>query len=168
MFSFYQVVRYQTPVKGGNDLADSFFSDAYGYFLGVAETSVDEMAVKLLTKKGTVITRKSVWALTRVQMEEQAEALKELAEGVKERLGDSIPDNELVGELENPLEDVEGSIFADLDEAVIRPADDASGNPMVTAREFTPETLDEYLGCKVSLPYGGTTERHCFEAQKGP
>ena len=125
------------------------------------------MAVKLLTKKGTVITRKPVWALTRVQMEEQAEALKELAEGVKGRLGDSIPDNKLVGDLENPLEDVQGGIFAALDEAVIWPADDASGNPMVTAREFTPETLDEYLGCKVSLPYGGKCEALSFKGVRG-
>ena len=115
MFTYFQVVRFRSPTTG-KDPKDAFFTDAYGYYLGVAEATVDEMAVNILTKGGKVVARKSVWALTRIEMEEQSTTLSELWESVKSKIGDKIPDQDFQQHAEDFMQDLPGGIFSDLDE----------------------------------------------------
>jgi hypothetical protein len=59
MFDWYQVVYYWTPVEQFPHERKLIFR-----WIGVSENCVDEMAYVILTKKGKVVIRKSVWGLS--------------------------------------------------------------------------------------------------------
>ena len=128
---------------------------------GIAEVSIDVMASYILTETGTVVVRKSIWALSKdeLQTDEAQQATKELDEKIKLKIGNSIPTEREEGSSTKegdqfnppPPED----LWNDLDDAddVVDPFD--PGSAKQDADESTPEACDEYLTAEVLLPHGG-------------
>jgi hypothetical protein len=58
MFDWYQIVEYLTPI---NEYPVQ--KCELGRWIGVSENCIDEMASVILTGKGQVIIRKSIWGL---------------------------------------------------------------------------------------------------------
>jgi hypothetical protein len=59
MFDLYQIVEYLAPVNEYPEQKQTF-----GWWIGVSENCIDEMASVILTKNGQVIIRKSIWGLS--------------------------------------------------------------------------------------------------------
>ena len=163
MFTFYQPVRYLNPAAGG------IFKDAFGYFLGVFDCAVDEMAFFVLAANGEVLVRKSVWALSMDEEHEHSEALVALKAGVEAKIGDQIGPDEFVPNLNNLLHDMPEDMEDRIADDVIEPYEDHNGQ-METAREadddWTPENTDEYIGSQLMLPHGGDAARATVVGRK--
>jgi hypothetical protein len=150
-FDWYEYVWYLEPKA-------SFPNEkkCLGRWLGVAEVSIDVMASYILTDKGTVVVRKSIWGLSKLEVEtdEVKETAKELDEQITRKLGNSLPverdskDDPADPYRPPPPED----LWDDLDdvEEVVDPFDPESTKP--DADESTPEACDECLTAEVLLP----------------
>jgi hypothetical protein len=59
MFDWYQIVEYLTPVNKYPEQKQTL-----GRWIGISENCIDEMASVIVTEKGLVIIRKSIWGLS--------------------------------------------------------------------------------------------------------
>jgi hypothetical protein len=88
-FDWYEYVWYLEPKA-------SFPNEkkCLGRWLGIAEVSIDVMASSyILTDKGTVVVRKSIWGLSKLEFEtdEVKQTAKELDEQITRKLDNSLP-----------------------------------------------------------------------------
>jgi hypothetical protein len=85
LFDFYETVYYYTPV-----ISFPFERKTLGKWLGVAYNATDELAYVILTPLGTVIIRKSAWAIPTEDKKTDAfmADLLELDSTIDARIGD--------------------------------------------------------------------------------
>jgi hypothetical protein len=142
MFDWLQVVYYWTPVEQ----IPPHERKLIGRWIGVSENCVDEITYVILTKKGKVVIRKSVWGLSDDDlsnpaiMAKIAELDKAIIESVDIPLGSIMP---------LPVEDV---LYSDDDELTTPVNDDLAS---FEYHDVTPEELDEYLNTELLMPTGG-------------
>jgi hypothetical protein len=158
-FDWYEYVWYSEPKA-------SFPNEkkCLGRWLGIAEVSIDIMASYILTESGSVVVRKSIWALSsdERQTDEIKQATKELDEKISLKIGDAVTvaaekakaskDKKKIALYTPPPPE---DLWNDLDDAddVVDPFDPDSTK--LEADESTPEACDEYLTAEVLLPHGG-------------
>ena len=87
-FNWYKYVWYLKPKA-----LFPYEKKCLGRWLGIAEVSIDVMASYILTESGTVVVRKSIWALSagKVQTDEIKQAMTALNEKITLKIGDSLP-----------------------------------------------------------------------------
>ena len=137
MFDFFQPVWHYTPTG-----EFPYQRKKLGYFLGVYEASIDEMAFHILVESGSVDVRKSVWGLTQDEWADpkiKADLL-ELEVKIKQKIGDGVKDSQVPKELRDLLPDVPDDLFDD-DEPTVKTADGEEPKP--DQDEYTPEAYDE-------------------------
>ena len=141
MFDWYQPVYYWTPTV---DFPNE--RKLLGRWLGIAESCTDDMAFTILTKSGTVITRKSIWGLTGEELRDPTvlKRLKELDDSIQHRIGDDTIN------VSPPVED--DLLHPGEDEGLELPPDQHGS---LELHDVTPEELDEYLSKELLLPRGG-------------
>ena len=153
MFDMYEVVWYWEPTIGFPDDRKRL-----GRSLGVAEVSTDVMAHYILTSKGTIVIRKSIWALTSDELKDpqMVADIAALDQGIQGKIGDTIKDDDVDPTLVGDLPDPPDFIFEDEKEV------DDPVEPEATkleADEYTPEAYDQYLLAEVLLPHGGDLQK---------
>jgi len=148
LFDLYEVVRYLEPTA-------SFPHEKklLGRFLGVAEAATDIMAFYVLTSKGTVVIRKSLWALSDDDNKDpdMVAAIVDLNIDIIAKIGDAIDQQDMDPTLTDDLPEAPEYIF-DSEENVDPVEPEAT---MLDADDFTPEAYDQYLLAEVLLPQGG-------------
>ena len=159
-FDWYEPVYYWNPTK-----EFPFERKLLGRWIGVAQVSIDVMAFYILTESGKVVVRKSVWALSE---EERCSAdmkiqLASLDQKIREKIGDTLKDNEVDSELVADLPDLPDDIFDDEDEVTEPMEPDASKDE---ADDYTPESYDHYLTAEVLLPHGGEAKKATVTSRK--
>jgi hypothetical protein len=141
MFDWYQPVYYWTPtVEFPNE------RKLIGRWLGIAESCVDEMAYYVLTHKGNVVTRKSVWGLTADELRDPVIGKNIASFDISVRIllepkpvkTDDLPPNDVL----HPGDD-----------ETLQVTVDDNGHPEF--HSVTPEELDEYIHTQLILPRGG-------------
>ena len=150
MFGWYELVWYLDPSK---DFPNE--KKMLGRWLGVSESSIDVMAYYILTKTGKVIVRKSIWAVNSDESGTDAykSDLADLTEAIKQKIGDSIPDDELDPDLIPDFPGFPEGLFEDEDEPNV---DIAEGETAAyDMGDVTPEQYDEFITTELLLPHGG-------------
>jgi hypothetical protein len=141
LFDWYQPVYYLTPT-----IMYPHERKLIGRWIGVAETCVDDMSYIILSAKGKILIRKSVWSLTdeELKLDPVKERLAKLDETIHRAYGHESPE---------AVEFEDGDILCPLDDETHVPAEaEASGLEMHT---FTNEEMDEYVSKELYLPRGG-------------
>jgi hypothetical protein len=103
-----------------------------------------------------VLARSTTWSLTEDEKADpmvQAQ-MAELDISIRDKIGDSIPDDSLDPELAMLLPNVPDDVFLPEDDEEHDPADLESVMP--EADDYTPESYNEYLTAAVLLPNMGT------------
>jgi hypothetical protein len=166
LFDFYETVYYYTPVT-----SFPFEKKTLGKWLGVAYNATDALAYVILTPLGTVIIRKSVWAIPEEDKKTDAFVadLIELDNSIQDRIGDQTltKSNLQTGNFESlpppPMDLFEGDHDDPWDPAEEEAQEDSEKE---TNTDTTPEEMDEYLTSQLQLPHGGemqlarVTKRH--------
>jgi hypothetical protein len=153
LFDFYETIYYYTPVT-----SFPFERKTLGKWLGVAYNATDELAYVILTPLGTVIIRKSVWAIPMEDKKTDAfmTDLLELDSTIDARIGDHTltKSNIQQGNFESlphpPLDLFEGDHNDPWD-----PFEEEAKEASEEQEDTTPESLDEYLTSQLQLPHGG-------------
>lgn len=144
MFDFYELIWYYTPTP-----EFPHQKKVLGRYLGVAENSTDPLAFVILSKSGTPIMRKDVWALSDDERKTPAimEQIVTFNDAIKEKFDVTEEKDRNLEQFPYPPDDL-----FEYDETV-EPMDQAA--TQAEADEFTPEALDEYLSAELRLPHGG-------------
>ena len=139
MFDFFEKVYYSMPVE-----EFPYEKRCVGYWIGVAENCVDDMAMIVLTSNGRVVVRKDVWAIPDDDRKKPAiqASIAELEKQVAERLGK-----------DDVLDDPEMPKDLFVEDEVDEPEEPDSVMPK--ADSYTPEEMDEYISAELLLPHGG-------------
>lgn len=140
LFDFYQPVYYRMP-----HVDFPYEKKLIGRWLGLAESSTDDMAYYILGASGRIITRKDVWALSQDDLA-TPDIVKQLETFDKSH--EIILQNDAIEELELPDHD----LFDEPDDEIELAE---PGAAPLEADDYTPEELDEYLTAEVMLPHGG-------------
>ena len=150
MFDWYEPVWYHDPHK-----QFPFEKKLLGRWIGVAEVTLDLMAYYILTQSGTVVIRKSVWAVSADESNTDAYKadLASLTVAIRDKIGDSLSDLEMDPALMADFPVPPPELFDDEDEAVTEVAD--GEERALEFDDFTPEAYDEFITSEVLLPHGG-------------
>ena len=91
-FDWYEYIWYYDPVA-----QFPYEKKLLGRWLGVAECSIDIMAFYILTETGKVIVRKSIWGLSKeeIQMPEVELQMAGLDLAITLKFGDAIADDQI-------------------------------------------------------------------------
>lgn len=151
-FDWYQVVWYHDPVA-----EFPYQKKVLGRWIGVSSEEYRETGTfYILTSKGTVVARKSVWGLSDEDKINPTvvDSVRQLDLDIAVKLGDSVTDEDIdpdiaEGFAEPPLDLFDGPDLVETDE----PED--IEQTAAEADERTPEELDEYLTAEVIMPRGG-------------
>lgn len=151
-FSWYDFVWYSNPGQDGRRL---------GRWLGPSHDVGQAMCSKILTAKGKVISRTSVWPipLTDSNDDQHKECVQQFETDLKQALGDrvnGIPpenDNEPDVEANTPLFDT----YEDDKEKMER---------MPEVDNFTNDSYDKLISAKVMLPVSGTNQHGIVKHRK--
>jgi len=143
-FDWYQYVWY----------FDQHKEKHLGRWIGVAKDVGAPMTFWILPKSGIPIPRSSVTSLTPEEMGSDGikEAMRVLDEGIKEKIGDHLKDEELLPELGNVPAIDDGPW--DLEEEVDEPVEPEMSKPEADEWE-DPEMFDKYIGAEINLNRGG-------------
>jgi hypothetical protein len=90
--------------------------------------------------------------------------MAELDASIREKIGDSIPDNEVDEDLAGRYPEIPDDIFLDERENEYDPAEPEAAMP--EADDYTPEAYDEYLTAEVLLPNMGTMTKVKVKGRK--
>ena len=150
MFGWYEPVWYLDPSK---DFPNE--TKMLGWWLGVSESSIDVMAYYILTKTGKVIVRKSIWAVNSDESGTDAykSDLSDLTEAIKQKIGDSISDDELDPDLIPDFPGFPEGLFEEEDEPNVEVAEGETA--AYDVGDVTPEQYDEFIMTELLLPHGG-------------
>ena len=150
-FDWYQHVWYHDPaVQFPND------PRKLGRWIGVAHDVGSPMTFWILPASCKVLARSTVFPLTEDEANDPLIKAKmlELDLAIKEKIGDSVKDDDVNDNLIGLFPEVPDDIFLpDNDHGDHVPTDDADAVP--EADDFTPEAYDEYLTAEVLLPNMG-------------
>ena len=118
------------------------------------------MTFLVLTDKGKVVYRKSVWAFTPDEIAIQRPELLKLEADVIQVIGDTLKDSEIdptiLEQMPQPPDEMAKELF-DTDGDVPEPFESEASRP--DADDYTPEAYDEYLSANVVLPQGGEAKK---------
>ena len=148
-FDWYQCVWYIDP-------AVQFPEDSrkLGRWVGVAHDVGSPMTFWVLPQSCKILARSTVVPLNDDELSDPIikARIVELDLSIKEKIGDTLIDDEIDETLVNAFPDVPDDIF--LPDLPDEPADAEATMP--DADDFTPEAYDEYLTAEVLLPNMGT------------
>jgi hypothetical protein len=151
-FDWYQPVWYIDPaVQFPDD------SRKLGRWIGVAHDVGSPMTFWVLPQSCKVLARSTVTSLTDDELSDPVVKARmvELDLSIKNKIGDTLVDEDIDDELADLLPHVPDDIFlADADDEPAEP--DAA---MPDADDFTPEGYDEYLTAEVLLPNMGAVSK---------
>jgi len=149
-FNWYKYVWYLDP-------AVPFPEDAkkLGRWIGVAHDVGSPMTYWILPASCKVIARSTVSSLTEDELKDPVvqPRVAELDLSIKEKIGDSLSDEDIDGDLVGIIPEVPDDIFLPDHDAEYDPAEPDA--VMLEADDFTPEAYDEYLTAEVLLPNMG-------------
>ena len=143
------------------DPAVPFPEDAkkLGRWIGVAHDVGSPMTFWVLPASCKVIARSTVVSLSEDERADPVvqQRMAELDLSVKEKIGDTLEENELDPELVGAFPEVPNDIFLPDHDAEFDPVEPEVKMP--EAYEFMPEAYDEYLMAEVLLPNMGTVTK---------
>jgi hypothetical protein len=147
LFDFYELVWFFTPTAEFPGQKKTL-----GYWLGQANSCVDDLAFVILPISGRPVMRKDVWAVSEDEKEQAAikANILELELLIKEKYGDNAENLDGHG-----LPDIPDDIL--LEEELVEPMETEGIRSEADA--YTPEAMDEYLRVEVLLPHGGEMAR---------
>ena len=152
-FDWYQTVWYLDP-------AVQFPNDArkLGKWIGVAHDVGSPMTFWVLPASCKVLARSTVTPLTEDEMADPIVKARilELDLAIKERIGDSIEDDNVDEELIGLFPEVPDDIFLPDPESELERTDEEA---IPEADDYTPEAYDEYLTAEILLPNMGTVTK---------
>ena len=153
-FDWYEPVMYWDPISGF-----PHEQKLLGRWIGVAKVSTDLMAFYILTRKGKIVVRKSVWGLSNDDFANPDMKLRlvELDEGIRSKIGDGLKAEDIDPDLMGSIPEIPDDVFDDEDDAVMDTGDTTSSD--VRTDDHTPESYDEYLTAQVLLPQGGEAKK---------
>jgi hypothetical protein len=141
MFDWYKIVEYLTPVS-----EYPIQKRELGQWIGVSENCINEMASAILTGKGQIIIRTSIWGLSADDLMNPTK-IAEIA-GLDKCINSKI---------NTPIESVftlpPKDLFSSEDDELTEPID--KGLASLEPQDTTPAKLDEYLTEQLLLPVGG-------------
>jgi hypothetical protein len=160
-FDWYEYVWYLDP-------AVQFPQDArrLGRWIGVAHDVGSPMTFWVLTLSCKVIARSTVTSMTedeKASPEVQAK-VAELDAAIREKIGDTLPDEEVNGDLVGLFPEVPDDIFLPDHDMEYDPAEPEAAMP--EADDYTPEAYDQYLTAEVLLPNMGSMTKAKVVARK--
>jgi hypothetical protein len=160
-FDWYQYVWCHDP-------AVQFPGDArrLARWIGVAHNVGNPMCFWVLPSTCKVLARSTVWSLSSDDMANpviQAQ-IAELDASIREKIGDSIPENEVDKDLAGRYPEVPEDIFLDEQDNEHDPAETEA--TQLEADDYTPEAFDEYLTAEVLLPSMGVITKATVKSRK--
>ena len=154
-FDWYDYVWYMDPKQEKH----------LGRWIGVAKDVGGPMTFWILPKSGVPLPRSSVVLVTKEErnVDGTKVLMKQLDDGINQRLGDHLHNEDLLPEKDEILQD-EGFPWDDLDQ-VPNPQEPESQKPEANEME-DPDVFDKYIGAEISLNRGGQVLRGKVKARK--
>jgi len=130
-----------------------------GRWIGVAHDVGSPMTFWVLPASCKVIARSTVSSLTEDEMADPVvqARIAELDASIKEKIGDTISEEEVEPDLVGLFPEVPDDIFLPDHDVEFDPAEPEAAMP--EADDYTPEKYDEYLTAEVLLPNMGTVTK---------
>jgi hypothetical protein len=135
-------------------------------WIGVAHDVGSDLTFWILPNSCKVMARSTVWSLTPEEYADPAvhAMMADLDASIREKIGDSVSDNEVDPEIAELFPIVPDDLFTPEVGADYDPYEpDAS---MPEADDYTPEAYDKYLSAEVLLPNMGTVTKARVVARK--
>ena len=130
-----------------------------GRWIGVAHDVGSPMTFWVLPASCKVIARSTVSSLTEDEMADPVvqARIAELDASIKEKIGDTISEEEVEPDLVGLFPEVPNDIFLPDHDVEFDPAEPEAAMP--EADNYTPEKYDKYLTAEVLLPNMGTVTK---------
>jgi len=162
LFSWYEPVFYLDPASTFPDEKKNI-----GLWIGIEESCTDIMAHRILTVKGEVVVRKSVWALSKDDLAIPAlvDRVQEVKDKVSSRYGDHLEDVDIPDGRRMMVSTPPEGLFEEedlLDEPI---------EPELAARDVDDleddyDGYDQYINAQVTIPKHGKPGRCTVTARR--